>query len=370
MRPISKAAGALALILLLAPLAGCSDQRILDRVAFVHSVGYDLNPNGKVQITASYPGVEAGKPIYRVVLTAEGNSSKDTKIKMSRQTSLLLVNGQLRDVLFSSEFARKGVKKHIDTLLRDSTISPQTKIVIVEGSVQKLLKKSYKQHAATDKYINFMLEKESKGHAIPKTTLYQFERDMLDDGIDASVPIIKDIGDHIEIDGIGLFRADRYVMRIPPEEAMIFSFLQGALKEGEISMELPGQGEEPQSIMFDSIVSDRDVRVAIGADGGITATISIKMRGSIREYTGEKKLGTEADRDALEKEISEHLSKRAERLVKRMQANKADGIGIGMYVRNHMSYRAWKSLEWDEQFPKVRIESRIQFDMKDFGRLR
>lgn len=371
MIPQSKSVKTLAMLVLLAILAGCGDQRILDRVAFVYTTGYDLLPEGRLQITIGFPRADPDKPVQREVLSAQGTSSKDARISMSRQTNLLLVNGQLRIVLFSSDFARQGVQGHIDTLLRDPTISPQVKIVVVNGKAQSLQEKNYKMHPPTDKYIDGLLEKEAEGHSIPRTTLYHFERDLLDDGIDTATPIIKDAGDHIEIDGIALFRDDRYVMRISPKDAILFSILQGAFNKGEMSMKLPGENGGQQNVMFESIVSDRQVRVGRGGNGDFHVTISIKMNGAIREYIGSKRLGRDPDRRALEREISEYLSGRAQKLTSKMLAGKTDAIGIGMYVRNHIGYRAWKSIpDWNEELPNVKVDCRIEYKMKEFGKLR
>lgn len=367
---MNKRAAVAVLSIMASLLSGCSNTRILERVGFIHTLAYDQVEEGQYKITASIPRAQVNAPASREVLTATGKSSKEGKIKMNLQTSLHLVNGQLRDIIISTVFAQEGILGQIDTLLRDPNISPQIKIVLVNGNAEALLSKDYKQHPDTDKYIDRLLKKEAASHSVPKTTLYMFERDLLDDGIDASAPIIKEKDDYVTIDGIGLFQDDRYVMRIVPNDAMIFAMLYDSFKEGELNLEL-GDGEEKEEIvMFNSLSSKRKVHISKQESGKTSAVIEINIRGSIKEYLGEKKLSQDADRKQLTKQIEERLTARAEALVKRMQNKKTDPIGIGQHVRNHMNYHAWKQLDWSEEFPKIDVKCKVHFGIKDFGKFR
>ncbi|WP_042165886.1 Ger(x)C family spore germination protein [Paenibacillus gorillae] len=356
-----------AFVLLL--LTGCGDYRILERMGFTSTVGFDLLPSGEMEITASIPRAEAFTPVRREVLSTSAKSSKEAKIKLGRETNLMLVNGQLRDVLFSIEMAEKGLFEHIDSIRRDTSISPQIKIVIVNGSAKSMLSKDYKQHPMTDRYIDRLLEKEGAGHLVPQTTLYDFERDYYDDGIDPAVPILREDSDHITVDGIGLFKGGRYVLKIAARDALIYSFMQGSFKQGEMSLGLAEKGSEHEMVMFTSLISSRKVNVSHSAGQKLAVSINVQMKGSIYEYTGNLKLSDDSDRLKLEKQVSDHLSARANQMIKRMQEKQSDSLGIGMYVRNSLSYKEWKSMNWSEAYAKADMKCNVQFTVKDYGSL-
>ncbi|MNG35426.1 hypothetical protein D3C84_1221530 [compost metagenome] len=80
-------------------------------------------------------------------------------------------------------------------------------------------------------------------------------------------------------------------------------------------------------------------------------------------------LSKDENRVKLEKQLSEYLSGRTEEMTKMMQENKVDSIGVGIYVRNSMSYKAWKSLDWREQLPKAKIRCSLISKIKDFGEI-
>lgn len=358
---------ATALLALLVLLTGCGDQRILERTGFIQSTSYDLLSNGRIKFAVSIPKADPEIHVSREFLTTVAQSGKEARIKLARQTNLLLVSGQLRTTLFGLPLARSGLWDHMDTLLRDPTISEQVKIVLVEGEAHALLKKDYKEYPRTGKYIDRLIEKEAKGHTIPLTTLYSFTRDYYDDGIEPVAPIIKDLGKSIGVHGIGLFHGGTYVDKIKADDALIFAFLRGSFKHGEISIDLAKETKESKTVMLSSLNSMRNVDVQHEASGHAAVNIHVTVKVSVVEYIGDLSLGNDAQRQKLEQQISEIMTRRAARMAKFLQDKKVDSIGAGVYVRNSMSYRAWKKLNWYEEFPKVNLQCKVTVKIKDYG---
>ncbi|KIL39820.1 spore gernimation protein GerC [Gordoniibacillus kamchatkensis] len=357
-------------LLTMAALSGCGDQRILEKVGFTQTTSYDLLPDGRLKIAVAIPKADPEAELSRQLLTTTALSSKEARINLSRQTNLILVSGQMRNTLYGLSLAKSGLWNHIDTLMRDPSISPQVKVTVVNGDAESLLKKNYEQHPRTGKYIDRLLEKEAQEQAVPKVTLYEFARNYFDDGVDPVAPIVKDDGDSVIVDGIALFRDDKYAGRIEPGDSIIFALLERDFKKGEISIELAGEEGKKEIVMFSSLISSRKVEVGHGDAGTRTVNINVDVKGSILEYIGRLKLSDDANRHELERKISEHLSSRGNQLVGMMQEKGTDSLGIGMYVRNSMSYAAWKKLNWREEFPDVQVKCNIHVKIKDYGKFR
>ncbi|SHE14340.1 germination protein, Ger(x)C family [Chlamydia abortus] len=356
-------------ILLLTILTGCGDQRILEKAGFIETESFDLLPNGQFLISNSVPITEPGVKTQRKVLTTEAKSSKEAKVEFARQTSLTLVNGQLRNLIFGVSLAKQGLWDQFDTFSRDPSVSPHAKIAIVNGSASSLLAKDFKQHPRTDQYIDRLLTKEAKEHAIPKVTLYEFTRDFLDDGIDPVVPVIREDRDNISLDGIGLFKGSRYITKIEPDDALIFGFLRDNVKRGNLDVEL-GQAEgENELVMFNSLTSRRNIKVKRTDSGSPEVEINVKVKGSILEYIGPRDLSEEKNRSSIETMMSDHITRRANKMVKHMQMNRVDSLGIGKYVRNNMSYEAWKAMDWEQKYPDAKVKCKIRFKIKDTGKI-
>ena len=367
-----RAALLLSLLTALAVLAGCGERRVLERLGFIQVVAYDPGlDNDRLKVSFYLPkfGSEFGSTKGEF-LTADARSSKEAKAKISRQTNWEMVSGQLRNVLVAESLARRGIGPHIDTLIRDPTISPRVKISIVEGEASPILKKTYEQHPSTSIYIDRLLESEILKQVIPRVSLFEFERDLLDDGIDPALPILKDLGDNLEIAGLAMFRGDKYVGKIEADDITIFSLLYRNNKKLEIYLPLDDDRQGPSHVMLNAVKSRREVKVKRQPSGQFELQIGIRARALVTEYRGAFKIDSDRQRKQLEQKISEKLSGRAEELMSLMQKKKSDSLGLGKYVRNSLSYRAWKDLNWQEEFPEAQISCEIRVELQDYGKFR
>ena len=363
-------------------LSGCGDQRILEKLGFTQTTSYDLAPDDEqststedqskkkliISVSIPRPDTDGGNK-SREVLTATAYTSKEGKIKLSRQTELMVVSGQLRNALFGISLAKQGIWEHIDTLVRDTSISPRVKVTIVNGSAHELLAKDYPRHPRTGQYLDRMLEKEAGSQTIPEITLYQFTKDYLDDGIDPVAPIIKKTEEHIQLDGIALFQEDRYVTKIAPDQALTFAFLRGNFKQGEMSIDLSDVGRNDEHIMFSSMISQRSVKIKTGSGSNqYRADINIKITGSVQEYIGERSLDQDKDRKILENLIAEYIKLKAEEMVAMMQKNQVDSIGLGKHVRKTLGYERWKKLDWRNVYQNIEVKCNVKIHIKDYGK--
>lgn len=352
-------------------LAGCGEQRVLEKLGFIQVVGYDKGPDGLLKVSFYLPkfGPEFGMTKGEF-LTETARSSKEAKLKASRQTNWDLVSGQLRNLLLSDSLAREGAWPHIDTMIRDPTISPRVKISIVEGEVADILQKSYEQHPGTSTYIDRLLETEIGKEAIPRISVFEFERDFLDDGIDPIMPVLKDVGQNLEVSGLALFRADKYVGKIEADDIPIFSLLYGDNKKLDIYQVLDEDRQGPSHIMLGSVKSARKVKVKRLPSGQFELQLRIKAQGLVTEYRGDLQIASERQRKQLERAISEKLEARAEQLISLLQQRKSESLGFGKHVRNSMPYRAWKQLDWREEFSEAKINCQVRFTIQNFGKIR
>lgn len=352
-------------------LTGCGDQRVLEKLGFTQTTSYDLAPHDEdkllISISIPKPDSDSGNA-KREVITAISPTSKAGKIDLARQTELMLVSGQLRNALFGVNLAKEGIWKHIDTLVRDPSISPRVKISVVNGNAHDLLAKDYPRQPRTGQYIHRILEKEAISHTIPRVSVYEFTRDYFDDAIDPVAPMIKETHGNIVIDGIALFRKDRYITKIEPDQALIFAFLRGKFKHGDLSVNLSEVGRNNEHVMLSSLASQRSIKVTSTSDKNrFNIDVYIKTTGSVLEYIGALNLENEKDRKKIERLISEYITSRAEEMIANMQKHNVDSLGIGKHVRGILGYKRWKSLDWHKVYQDVEVKCHVKVRIKDFG---
>lgn len=153
---------------------------------------------------------------------------------------------------------------------------------------------------------------------------------VIDDGIDPVAPMIKETDGHIVIDGIALFRKDRYITKIEPDKALIFAFLRGKFKQGELSVDQSEEGRNNEHVMLSSLVSQRSIK-ATSTSGKNRFKIDIdnKVTGSVLEYIGTLNLDNEKERKIVEGLISKNITKKAEEMIATMQKHNVDTWGLG-----------------------------------------
>lgn len=355
-------------------ISGCAQQRIVEELGFIHTVSYDLNEadnaeeEGVLIMTVAFPQVAptAEKRIVRLTTTA--HTSKEGRAKLARQTENVLVSGQLRSVLFSEDFARKGFLDTIDTLKRDHQIGLNVNIIVVTGQGKDLLMGDYPEHPRIGRYIYELIEKEAQTHVTVQTSLYKFIRDYYDDGIDPVTPILKQGKEEIIIDGIGLFCGDQLVHRVTPRDARVFMMLHGDYLGGSITKKLKLKEERKDDdylyITFNTLESQRKVNVKSPSQ----VEIMIDVKGAIEEYTGYLNLAEDKFQKEIEADLAAYIEKTAEKIISEMQEKKTDSLGIGQYVRNGLSYEKWKSMKWKEEiYPDAEIAVRANVKLKGFG---
>lgn len=179
---------------------------------------------------------------------------------------------------------------------------------------------------------------------------------------------MKDDGNKVLIDGIALFQEDRYVTKVSAKDGIIFGLFRDDLRQGEIAINLGQEDGKQVVVMFSSLLNKRKIKVHHLGDGRFKIDLSASIKGSVLEYTGKQKLNEEKDRKELEKQISEYITAKAQKMVQQMQQYNVDSLGIGVHVRNSLSYKKWKALNWREVYPEIEVECQTKVTIKDYGK--
>ena len=358
-------------VLFILLLTACSnDQRILEDLGMIQVSAYDLAADNKIKVTVALPYSDPVSKVTRLVLSETADSSKEARLQFSRQTDLIMVSGQMRNTLFGSSMAEQGLKKHIDTLLRDPSVALGVHLTVVNGNAGEFLAKNYPPHIFTGQYVLQLLSKEGARNIVPVTRLYEFTRDYNDDGIDPVAPIVKDAGKNAAVDGIALFQDDRYRMKIPVKDGIIFNLFRENIKQGELALELGGEKKPKDVALLSAMSAKRKVKVKRLSDKHFKVDINVSVQGSVLEYTGRKMLDIKNQRNQVEADMAEYITSHADKMVKEMQLHNVDSLGIGQYVRNSLSYREWKSMNWREVYPKIQINCHTKVLIKNYGKYR
>jgi spore germination protein len=94
--------------------------------------------------------------------------------------------------------------------------------------------------------------------------------------------------------------------------------------------------------------------------------ISMKLRGIINEYHGEKDLTNEKEQKELRSEIRDELHDQMVKLLETFQSNKVDPLYLGLYSKNLFS-QAYYEDEWKEEWSKFDVDVDVRLTINDYG---
>ncbi|WP_158606718.1 Ger(x)C family spore germination protein [Paenibacillus ginsengarvi] len=355
---------ALAAVLL---TTGCADEKILEKVGFMRTIAFDTagaDEPDKLEVTISIPLSTGKKTMLHSTIA---RTPQEAMLVFNRRNDREIVKGQVRQVLFGESIARKGVWDHLDLLMRDPSLGSRVHLLVTEGDPKALLGRTFANRGTSGEYIDDLIRTVVHAENLPDTNYY-------DDGIEPIAMIIKGSATNLAIDGIALFRKDRMIARVKPEDQMLLSMLRDDVDTGKLFLELPTNGEPDDKVALSHLVSRRNVTVASGGanrqGAPLQATVRLTIKGSILEYSGDRSVQGAAEQRQLEAKMGEVIRQRCQSLIEFMQKNGTDAIGIGQYARKKMSYAEWTRKPWSDLFAKADIRVEAVVHIKDFGNLK
>ncbi|MDI4644747.1 Ger(x)C family spore germination protein [Cohnella hashimotonis] len=360
------------LLAVVAMLAGCRDQKILEKIGFARTIILEKadGPDKALKVTISIPKTNQTESI---VYTDIAKSFKQAKIHFDMQNDRRIVLGQLRQVMFGESLARVGVWLPMESIFRDPAIGIRTHVLVAEGDIQRYVKRTFAQGGTMGEYIDNLVRSDAATRGQYDTNLHTFLRDYYDDGTEPIATIIGETDEGLKVNGIALFVRDRYVAKIKADDAMYFSLLRADAKNAALFMDEVETPRGTGNISLANVSGKRKIKILSLPDTNrnkpARIVIGIKLRGSLMEYDDLLQMNNLASQPVLERAMSKFVAERCERLIREMQKPGADGIGIGSYVRDKMRYADWKALNWNKAFSEAEIQVVAEVKITDYGRL-
>ncbi|MDR9854898.1 Ger(x)C family spore germination protein [Paenibacillus sp. VCA1] len=361
-------------LVLIVVLTGCTDEHILEKSGFIRTIAYDKESGEQGNLMRVTISIPKSNHQDAIVYSVRAKSDKDAKSHFDRQNNRKLVTGQLRQVLFGEKLAREGIWKHLDSLRRDPMIGSRMHVIIAEEDPYHiLLRNDYPQGPTAGEYIDTLIQAEAKAGDIPDSSLYTFSRDYYDEGIDPVTTIIKEQKESLIIDGIALFKDDKYVGKVEPSDRMFFGLLHHNIGAGDLYLNLKEDHDDSEQASLQFLRSRRKIHVVSASNllqgKRLKVDMDIKVEGSLLEYIGDLDMKKQAEQHKLEEEIRKAIQAKCRSLIRMLQEKQTDPFGIGQYVRNSLPVGVWHRLDWRKVYADADISVRVHVRIKDYGKL-
>lgn len=360
------------LLIILSLLTGCGEQ-IIDELGLLDVIAYDDsgNEDEPLTVTINYPTITEDGEFEHKTLSVNAKSSKDSRRRLQKSTNLQLVSGQVSVALFGEELAEKGLNDIFDTFMRDPSIGSRVMLGVTAGQAKGLLLHEQKG-VSSAVYIRTFLENLRQKKESVNYNIYQFVRDMKDEGVDPIAPFFSIEGKEITLDGYALFNDSRYVGKLSNDESMYLFFLRKDIPKGTFTMDIPHSEQEGEKrvLMFNYYRQHQKLDIKMSGSQPVKADIYIDIEGSVLEYTGEEPLDEVHNQEKLERKVNAYLTEKSAELLKFLQETGVDPLGIGSHVRSKMTYEEWKELDWNTVYPAMDITVHSNMKFMDIGQVK
>lgn len=193
--------------------------------------------------------------------------------------------------------------------------------------------------------------------AIKQSVTPSFYPSLLDQGEDMIIPYLGLVDGEPAVIGSILTHDKEMTGTLSPEDSLLsMMFLDQNMKGARISMKIRVDGKlRPLAY----------INMQGPSPQNIVVNLFVNLKVIVVEYP-HNQLKTEEDFNELNKRLSDHLTKDAEKVLRNVQEARCDLYGVG---RQLMAFYpgVWKKLDWEKDFRRITFHPRVEVEIKGTG---
>lgn len=355
------------------PLYSCWNYQDIEKLAIVAGFAIDKNSeDNKYVITVELVDFEmSGKDTKQTgkYVEATGKTVFDAVRNIIDFSGKKLYWAHANVVIIGQDLAEEGIAAPIDLIFRDAEMREEMYIFISrEKTAGDILKQqSLLSQTSSDNIENIFTGQSRVGNSYP-VQIYELIDNLEEEGISVTLPCLslKENLDKTPVhpDGIAIFRSDKLVGFLEPEETKYFLFTTNKFKKGVLTLKKHSSNEE-SNISFEINKTSTRVKPEI-SKGKLTVNVNIKQEAALAEIGTQTDYISKHNRSAIKKEGEENLEKAIETLIKKVQNDfDTDIFGFGKIIKAEMP-SVWKNAQnkkinlFHDLKPEVKVELSIK----------
>lgn len=363
--------------------AGCVQQKPLEKLGLITTIGYDLEEKNVLKGTAVVQKFDPMTNAATKVITSYGNTSKGLRQKENLQSNQKLVSGQLRSVVYSRELAKKGIIQLVDTLNRDAGIGNMVYLTVADQTASEIMQieNENKGNLNLGTYMYNLIKQNVEGEQIVSPTLHEFNHNYYDIGKDPVLPILKAKGKDVIITGVGLFKGDRLVDELKQGDLFYLKILVDKYKAGTKEMAfktehlkkliLKNENYTQKPIFNKIYITIENLRsntkIKLVDKKNLRFKVNVEVDSRVYEMTQALELGKPASIKLLQKLFNQSMKKKIEELLVRFQKLGIDPVGFGDEYEAHLRGKTITQKDWDRKYKYATFDVHVENTIKRTG---
>ncbi len=361
----------LLLIMVMLCFTGCWNYRELDGLTMVSGFAVDKGEQGhKYHLTFELLNLSENKSAAEL-LESDGDTIFDAVRNVSAKTQKKLFFSDCKIIVINKDIASEGVVPLLDWALRDAelriTMNP---IISKEKTAGEVLRPKPVTDTLQALEISKALQLDSfQLSKIPDVKLYQAVDMLGEEGISLILPVIKvtdsQDGKVTELNGTAVFKKDKLVGYLDPDETKFFMFLKNRINNG---LFLTNLDSKDKNITLEILGSQTKI-TPILSNGNVTMQINIKTKVTLAENQTNKDYLTQDGFETLEKNAEAEIRTGILDLIAKVQKEyNSDIFGFGAAIhRDKPDWWKKNKSNWNELFPSLKCTVSIEMEIKNAG---
>jgi spore germination protein KC len=365
-------------------LVGCWDNRDFSEIAFLIAIGLDSAPNDEIEVTmqiikpsaikSEEQGGNPGKTDAVWVISSTGKTAFEA-IRSALATidrKAFFAHTQL--VIVGEDLARDGIADLLDLFIRDPEPNKRADMLIAKGTTaRRIMEARSELEVVPTMHITEILENNKYYGKIRRLNLYDLYLQLGSPGRSPAVGVIEVINEREQlqvrdtrVEGAAVFKGDRLVGWLTPDETRGLLFIEGDVQGGILSVTNPLDGQKAVAIEMKRSSVKKDIRFN---DGYPSLYVEVDGEGSLGSQHGAGDLTTPEMISTLQQQaaaIIEHEIRGA--IGKAQHRYETDIFGFGdIAYRKYPDY--WRNVKtgWDQEFASLGLTVDVNYIIKKSG---
>ncbi|MBP3964150.1 Ger(x)C family spore germination protein [Paenibacillus lignilyticus] len=356
-------------------LTSCKDRVDLENITLVLMMGFDLDEDNNLVIFSSSPVFSKEAKKKNETTKVKAITGRQARGELEARVSALVSNGKLQNILIGKKVLQhEGWMNLLDVFFRDSKSRINARLIAVDGPVEEVMFFTPEDKRRLPLHIAKLVDTAHMRNLVELTTLFDYIRLVFDKGVTPFVTELHKTPREVVVTGTallddkGIYRGSLDLM----ENELLQVLQHEKLADLTLTVILPDVKHkksifETRAISFYITNVMRKVKVSY-TDNQFRFDIRLKLPIHLTEQMF--RLSAEKNSPELEAMINKQLELEMNKLVKKIQKNKLDPIGLGLYARA-FQYNSWKKVEndWGGAFAKAEVNIHVDTTIKDHGEI-
>ncbi|WP_050614862.1 Ger(x)C family spore germination protein [Bacillus testis] len=358
----------LILMVSLAFTSGCWDEKLIKDTSFALSVGYDKK-DGKLIGTYGTPA----SPVYPqsgIITTVHGHTVRELSLLANDKVVEIMDTSKIKVVLFGEKTAKEdGIYPYLDIFVRAPYNPINPYLMVVDGEAKSYITADIPNEKIPGNYYAKVIKAHVKSGVLPHVNLLKGSRIFHNKGYDLLVPYFMKSKDKTPVlDGLAVFKDDKYTgQHLNSPESMLYNLMNKNNSKSQPNIVVKtAAGNKPHIKNYVTVTvlkSKRKMDVHI-KNGKVAGKIKLHLDVEVIESP---KYNVAKKEEYLKKKISEDLTKKANKVIKKLQKADSDGLGIGQQLHS-FEYDQFKRLKWkDGAYREADIKAVVDVTIKKHG---